>query len=257
MTDPDTRPRSLSFGAVAEQYERFRPGYPDVLVDRIFEYSTGRLAAAVEIGAGTGKATRLIAGRGIAVTALEPDREMLAVLALQTAGDPVSLMHSTFEAFTGTGPFDLLFAAAAWHWTDPATRWDRSAALVRPGGTLAFFGGPWRLADGAVREAVVGARTGILPDDEIHSPTRPGELEWPGSELVADPRFTDVREELIPRGSTIGADEYVGCLSTVSAYLMLDPDVRATLLGRIREVLPERVEIDAAITLHLARRGPA
>lgn len=257
MTDSVVRPRGLSFGTVAEKYERFRPGYPDVLVDRIFEYSSGRLAAAVEIGAGTGKATRLIAGRGIAVTAVEPDREMIAVLALQTAGDPVTLVHTTFEAFTRPGPFDLLFAAAAWHWTDPATRWDRAAALVRPGGTLAFFGGPWRLADGEVREAVGAVRREIVPDDEIHSPGRPGGMEWPGSELADDARFTDVRQESIPRGSTISADEYVGCLSTVSAYLMLAADVRDALLDRIRAVLPERVDIDAAVTLHLARRALA
>lgn len=247
--------RGLRFGTVADRYERFRPGYPDELVDRILHYTTGRLGRAVEIGAGTGKATRLFAGRGITVTAVEPDRQMLAVLALQTAGDPVSLVHSTFEEFTGTDLFDLLYAAAAWHWTDPVGRWDRAAALVRPGGTLAFFGGPWRLADGEVRDAVLAARRALVPDDAIASPGAAGDLEWPGSELAADPRFTDIRQEKVPRRSTISADEYLGCLSTVSAYLILDPDDRDAVLAAIRLVLPGRVGIDADLTLHLARRA--
>ena len=48
----------------------------------------------------------------------------------------------------------------------------------------------------------------------------------------------------------------MGLLSTVSAYLELDPDVRDTVLRRIHGVLPDRVAVAADITLHLARRAP-
>ncbi|MBO0871565.1 MAG: SAM-dependent methyltransferase, partial [Micromonosporaceae bacterium] len=58
--------RALSFGAVAEAYERFRPAYPVELVDTVLRYATRPVRTALEIGAGTGKATRLFAQRGIA-----------------------------------------------------------------------------------------------------------------------------------------------------------------------------------------------
>ncbi|WP_460810457.1 class I SAM-dependent methyltransferase [Microlunatus endophyticus] len=81
--------RSLSFGAVAEDYERYRPGYPDDLVTLIIEHAAGRVHRALEIGAGTGKATRVFARAGIEVTATEPDPSMLGVLRRECAGLPV------------------------------------------------------------------------------------------------------------------------------------------------------------------------
>ena len=72
--------RALKFGSVASAYERFRPGYPDELVDQVLAYAGHPVRTALEIGAGTGKATRVFARRGIAVTATEPDAAMLTEL---------------------------------------------------------------------------------------------------------------------------------------------------------------------------------
>lgn len=71
--------RAQSFGSVAEAYERFRPGYPAELFDLVTAYAGRPLRTALEIGAGTGKATRVLAGRGIAVTATDPDQAMRAL----------------------------------------------------------------------------------------------------------------------------------------------------------------------------------
>jgi trans-aconitate methyltransferase len=72
--------RARSFGVVAEAYERFRPGYPVELVDTVMTYADRPVRTALEIGAGTGKATRLFAQQGVTVTATEPDGAMLAEL---------------------------------------------------------------------------------------------------------------------------------------------------------------------------------
>src|SRR5690349_24247882 len=69
--------RALSFGVVAEAYERFRPAYPVELFDMVMAYAGQPVRTALEIGAGTGKATRLFAQRGVTVTAVEPDGAML------------------------------------------------------------------------------------------------------------------------------------------------------------------------------------
>ena len=72
--------RALSFGMVAQAYERFRPAYPAELFDQVTTYAGQPVLTALEIGAGTGKATRLFAGQGVAVTATDPDGQMLAEL---------------------------------------------------------------------------------------------------------------------------------------------------------------------------------
>src|SRR4051794_19159726 len=161
--------RALSFGSVAEAYEQFRLGYPTELVDVIDDYAGRPLRSALEIGAGTGKATRLFAARGIAVTATEPDDAMLAELSKHVPAN-VSTVRASFEDLPAAARYDLVYAAASLHWTEPAGRWPRVASLLEPDGVFASFGGPVRLADPAIEEAVGVARAPFLDSDEVPSP---------------------------------------------------------------------------------------
>lgn len=252
MTD-----RALTFGAVASAYELFRPGYPDELVDQVLAYAGRPVRTALEIGAGTGKATRVFAARGLAVTATDPDAAMLAELRRHVPAS-VTVVRASLEELTLTQRYDLVFAAAALHWTEPTGRWSRVAALLEPDGVFASFGAQLHLADAGVEEAVRAARSPDLADDEVPSPDGTPEgspMQWPGSELVASDLFTDVRQSAIERRPTMTAGDYCDHLSTISAYLELPPTNRAEVLGRIRAVLPERVTVVADITLHLARRS--
>jgi SAM-dependent methyltransferase len=223
----------------------------------VMAYAGRPVRTALEIGAGTGKATRLFARRGIAVTATEPDGSMLAELRKHVPAN-VTTVQTAFEGLRPGERYGLVYAAAALHWTNPEGRWPRVAALLEPGGVFASFGGPFRLTDPAVREAVHAARAPFLESDEIPSPdgTPPGhEMQWPGSELRRSEWFTDVRQAVIERQVTMTARDYVGQLSTVSAYLVLPASVRDQVFNRIRQVLPDTVEMTSDITVHLARRS--
>ncbi|GAA1129759.1 class I SAM-dependent methyltransferase [Kribbella jejuensis] len=248
--------RALSFGTVAEAYERFRPGYPVELLELVTAYAGGPIRTALEIGAGTGKATRLFAQAGIAVTATDPDPAMLAELRKHVPAT-VTTVQAAFEDLPLEPSYELVYAAAALHWTKPEGRWDRMAALVRPGGVFASFGVPIQLADPALKEAVRAARAPYLNDDGVPSPDgtsadRP--MQWPGTELQQSEWFTDVRQSVIERRVTTTAQDYIGQLSTVSAYVMLHPTDRAQLFRQTLQALPETVELDAQIHIHLARR---
>jgi SAM-dependent methyltransferase len=249
--------RALSFGSVASAYERFRPGYPDELVDEVLAYASRAVRTALEIGAGTGKATRVFARRGIAVTATDPDQAMLRELRKHVP-EAVATVQATFEDLPLTPVYDLVFAAASLHWTEPDHRWSRVAAMLKRDGIFASFGGQMHLADSDVKRAVWAARSQFLADDEVPPPdgTPAGSpMQWPGTELAQSDQFTDVRQTSIERRATISARDYVGHLSTISAYLELPDPVREHVLGRILEVLPQRVTLVADITLHLARVG--
>ncbi len=251
MTGPT---RGLTFGSVAERYERYRPGYPAELLDLLVGDGSG--STAIEIGAGTGKATRLVAGAGIRVTAVEPDAQMCAVLARTTASLPVTVVCSTLEALPPQPRVGLVYAAAAWHWTDPATRWTRAAQLLVPNGVFASFGGPLNLTDEDLRARVEDERATVIGDEDVPgTEDQPDDaLRWPGNELAASPYFADVEEHDLTTIDRIAADDLVGLMSTVSAYLLLDEPVRAALLGRIRSLLPDTVEVRRDLTLHRARR---
>ncbi|MFI6355265.1 class I SAM-dependent methyltransferase [Streptomyces sp. NPDC050743] len=248
--------RALSFGAKAEAYERFRPGYSTELFDTVMGYAGQPVRTALEIGAGTGKATRLFAQQGISLTATEPDGAMLAELRSHVPAS-VRTVQAAFEDLRPGEKYGLVYAAAALHWTNREGRWQRMAALLEPGGVFASFGGPIRLADPAVEEAVRAARAPFLESDEVPSPdgTPPEqEMQWPGTELQRSVWFTDVQQSVIERRLTMSARDYVGHLSTISAYLILPFSEQEQVFGQIMRVLPETVELVADVTVHLARR---
>jgi trans-aconitate methyltransferase len=132
----DVSSRALSFGAVADAYERFRPGYPEALFHLVASYADGPLLTALEIGAGTGKATRLFARHGVEVTATEPDAAMLAELQ-RAALSNVSTIPAAFEDLAPEQTYGLVYAAAALHWTRAEGRWPRVAAMLDEGGVFA------------------------------------------------------------------------------------------------------------------------
>ncbi|WP_309484622.1 class I SAM-dependent methyltransferase [Streptomyces himalayensis] len=214
------------------------------------------MRTALEIGAGTGKATRLFAQRGITVTATEPDGSMLAELRKRVP-ESVRTVQAAFEDLRSGERYGLVYAAAALHWTNPEGRWSRIASLLEPGGVFASCGGPIRLADPAVEEAVRAARAPFLESDEIPSPdgTPWGhDMQWPGSELQRSERFTGVQQSVIKRRLLMSARDYVGHLSTISAYLVLPAFEREQVFSQIMQVLPDRVEVAADLIVHLARR---
>lgn len=255
MTGAEWIARGLTFGSVATDYERFRLGYPPELVDLVRGHTTLPLHRAVEIGAGTGKATRVFTAAGIAVTAIEPDPAMLAELGRQVTG-PVEPVLCTFEQYESDDPVDLVYAAAALHWTDRESRWARIADLLRPDGVVASFGGAPVLTDDVLRERLQEAGRPQVENDDLPmlAPDPDRELRWPSTELADEPSFVDVRQVVLERRPVLAADTFVGHLATVSAYLLLPPDLRAVVLARIRAVLPDRVAVTADITVHLARR---
>jgi SAM-dependent methyltransferase len=242
--------RARSFGSVAETYERYRMGYPDELVAAVLRYAGRPVHTALEVGAGTGKATRVFGAHGIDVTALEPDPEMARVLRSSTRGLPVQPMVVAFEGFRAGRAFDLVYAAAAWHWTDPATRWSRAADLLVPGGVLALFGRADRLIDSQLAETIDEIERRVLPDAG-----GPVGAPWSAEDLEQAPGLTDVQQQELPSVTTFPADQWVAREGTASAYLMLSPEERARALREVRAVLPDRVDVDTKVGLTLARRG--
>lgn len=247
--------RALSFGAAAADYERYRPDYPSAVVEPILDYAERPVRTALEIGAGTGKATRAMLAHGIAVTATDPDAGMLAVL--RERASPAEVIQARLEELPASlSGFDLVYAAASLHWTQPDGRWQRIAALLAVSGTFASFGGQYHLAEPEIDDRARAARRGVVDEEQLQPPDgveASGPLRWPGTELEVCDLFADVRQLTVPRRVRLPAAEYVGHLSTVSAYRVLAEEVRGRLLDRILRALPDEVDVDSDVTLHLAR----
>jgi len=125
---------SRSFGAVAGEYDRLRPGPSN----EALEWLLPRAATDVlELGAGTGILTRLLAERVPHVVAVEPDERMRAVLSERATGVEV-LAGSAEQIPAGDESVDAVFAASAWHWVEEEKAVPEVARVLRPGGRFVF-----------------------------------------------------------------------------------------------------------------------
>ncbi|HWJ96893.1 MAG TPA: methyltransferase domain-containing protein, partial [Acidimicrobiales bacterium] len=124
------------FGAGAAAYEKGRPSYSDDVVAWLVErlgIAPGRTV--VDLAAGTGKLTRLLAATGASVTAIEPVDAMRDQLLQACPG--VEAVSGTAEAIPlPDRTVDALTVAQAFHWFDPAAALAEIARVLRPGGAL-------------------------------------------------------------------------------------------------------------------------
>lgn len=124
--------RATSFGAWADEYDAWRPTYPDAAVDWLVPPGATRVA---EVGAGTGKLTDRLVERGVRPDVVEPDARML-----QLIGDRHPQL-STHEADVSSLPLadasvDAVLVADAWHWFPQDEAAAEVARVLRPGGWL-------------------------------------------------------------------------------------------------------------------------
>lgn len=136
--------RATSFGAAAGDYEAARPDYPFEAVAWMLEklpHGSHRIA---DVGAGTGKLTRVLADAPDAeVIAIDPDPLMLEALRTAVPGVPTFL--GTAERLPAPdASLDAVVLGQAWHWVDPAAGSTEIGRVVRAGGTLGLI---WNTRD--------------------------------------------------------------------------------------------------------------
>lgn len=141
--------RALSFGTMAEEYDRWRPSYPAAAVDWLAPVAPATVA---EVGAGTGRLTSLLLSRGISVEAVEPDPRMRAVLARNNPAARCHAGRSTALPLPDAS-VDAVLVADAWHWFDTEATMQEVRRVLRPGGWLGLVWNvvaepvePWELA---------------------------------------------------------------------------------------------------------------
>lgn len=259
--------RRLSFGRVAELYDLARPSYPAALVDDVLAFEGGRGVRALEVGAGTGKATVRFAARGVAIRALEPDAGMAAVARRNCAEfSEVTVENTDFEGWeVQPAAFDLVYSAQAWHWVAPELKYVRARQALRDGGVLAAFWNRARWERTKLREDLTEAYRRAAPE---FGPA-PGPMH-PSAELGPD-RWEDWEQEI---GSASGfeapevrwydwttdysAAEYVRLLGTHSDHMVLPDDRRAELMRAIAGVIEAHggtLRMNYRTKLCLARAG--
>jgi SAM-dependent methyltransferase len=245
VPDADRRDLGRVFNEVPEIYDRVRPGYPEELfADLVAISGIDERSSVLEVGCGTGQATRSLATFGCSVTAVEPGAGMVSLARQRLATvSNVEIEMSTFEEWDDRGRrFDILVAASAWHWVDPSIGWQRAHDVLNPRGWMALIGNVVVRRPG---EPEVYAETADL--HERFSSGNPGWGHPPlenevratneGWGLVKDPGnlFAPTIVRWYPTVQWFDGSGFADLLRSTSLYRSLEAGARELLLDAIAE----------------------
>ncbi|HET6952583.1 MAG TPA: class I SAM-dependent methyltransferase [Acidimicrobiales bacterium] len=252
----------LTFDDDARAYDRVRPVAPGHVFDELVERAALHPGASVvEVGPGTGQATRPLAERGLRILALELGPRLAARARRNLASFAgVEVVTTSYEAWDpGTARFDAVIARNSFHWVDPAIRLPKSAAVLEPGGHLVVLATPWVVPDQAdpfwwdVQDDYVAVGAGRV-DPATKHPDRIGDI---GAAVRASGLFDAPTTRRHLFDVTFTADDCARNLSTQSGIKQLRPGAQAELISRIRRRVRAgggRVTAHLLAVLTVARR---
>jgi SAM-dependent methyltransferase len=253
-----------TFDRATDIYQRARPDYPEELFDDLIRV-TGLKAGdrLLEVGCATGKATLPLARRGFRITCIELGPELAAAARRNLAGFDVGVIEVRFEEWTPRRgeQFDLIFAATAWEWVDPAVRYVKAWQALRPGGHLAFWSAFHVFPEGGdpffeeIQDVYDEIGEGLPPGSVW---PRPGELEERSVEIEASGLFDVVHVRHFDWQRVYDAEQYIELLNTFSGHIAMEDWNRERLYSEIRLRLDRRpdktVRRHWGAVLHIARR---
>lgn len=258
-TPSPTEPRR-SFDGAAEIYHGIRPSYPPPMFDELFRLLPTQ-PEILEVGPGTGQATRDLLSRGANVYAVEIGPAMAAKLREVLPSPALTVRVGDFEEVdVAEHGFDAVFSATAYHWISPEAQVDRPASVLKPGGRVAIV--DFNQVSSPEDKGFFAAAQPIYQrygEGHTGPPAPERNAVDPPIHLVlrGDRRFSDVEVRAYDWDQTYSAADYRKLMLSYSGTQMMTPLARRGLLDDmenfIRQQFDNQVTRPIVVTLTTAR----
>lgn len=225
-----------SFGKISFEYDAARPDYPSELIHDLITISgIHQNAKILEIGSGTGKATKPFAEKGYTITCLDISPSLLAVLKKNlSAFSHISYIVSSFEdAVLKSDSFDLVFAAQTFHWIDPSVGYKKVHAILKKGGYVAFFSNFYSVASPLYKK-VEDLCALYCPEFSHRSYGTLNDIQQP---FEASGLFHSIQKKEYSRNLHYSKAQYLALLNTFSWISTLDKNKRHALSLELEKIL--------------------
>jgi SAM-dependent methyltransferase len=233
--EPSRAERAQSFGQVADEYQRGRPGYPREALDWLLGE---RPLEVLDLGAGTGKLTAAVLDAGHRAIAVEPLAEMRAILTA-TVPDAVALEGTAEQLPLAQDSVDAVVVGAAFHWFDQDAALLEIARVLRTPGVLGLLGNAF---DPSVRWAA-----------QVREILGPPAIErrghWPSVQELGE-RYVEVDEREFPHEQLLDRAGLRDLAVSRSSVATLPEQDRQALLERLDglwESEPELAGLEQAV----------
>jgi SAM-dependent methyltransferase len=227
-----------AFGRTAREYELGRPGWPEELLDRaIADLGLRPDATVLDLGAGTGKLTRLLVPRFARVVAVEPDGAMRDVLEAVVPGAE-SKAGSAAAIPLRDGEVDAVFSAEAFHWFASDETVAEIARVLRPNGALVLL---WSIF-GEKREPPLSPEAEAVLEEAFARGGMPGGPRVTSGvwrEPLEQSAFGELREDELEWVFVTSRDAWIAHILSVSSIAHQPDEDRLALAERLRELVPE------------------
>ena len=224
------------FGRAAAAYERGRPSYPDAAVDwLVTRLGIRQGTTVIDLGAGTGKFTRMLRPTGARIIAVEPVPAMREALAL--AVPDVEIVDGTAQAI----PFadvsaDAITAAQAFHWFAGIPAITEIHRVLRERGGLGLI---WNRRDH--EDALQAALDAIIRRYRGQAPTHAAD-RW-RHVMQTSSLFRAAGERQFRHVQAVDLDGLVDRVLSISFIAMLSDDDRAAVTEQVRHLARGRAQI--------------